>query len=119
MAGSINQLKKNNITTVLTTHSPAFLSYFIHQEEIVNLVIVQKEERGEKKGHLKNPLYLWSFLQDSKIEKEIKGGNSSEDKEYDLISQADEIIKTLQKDNHAKLNELKKIFTDFLKVEEK
>ena len=43
---------------------------------------------------------------------------SAEDKEYNLISRAKTVLETLE-DNSAKLNELRKIFTNFLEVNKK
>lgn len=70
----IANLEKENITTIITTHSPFLLHNFVQREKIVNLVIMQKM----KDGNLKSPLYLWDFLLDNEIEKKIK----SEYKEF-------------------------------------
>jgi hypothetical protein len=45
--------------------------------------------------------------------------DAAEDKEYNLISRAKTAIRVLEDKNSAKLNELKKIFIDFLKVNKK
>jgi len=62
VANSIKKtLEKNELTIILTTHSPIFLSHFIHEEKQTNLVIVQKE-----KGYLKKPLCLWKIIDNIK-----------------------------------------------------
>ncbi|CAJ0882292.1 10645_t:CDS:2 [Entrophospora sp. SA101] len=62
----IKKLENESITTILTTHSPTFLSQFIHDEK-VNLVLTQKEE-----GNLKKPLYFWKII--NAIKEKVKEG---------------------------------------------
>ena len=40
-ADLIKKLKQNNIATIITTHSPTFLSHFIYEDSL-NLIIMQK-----------------------------------------------------------------------------
>jgi ABC-type branched-subunit amino acid transport system ATPase component len=48
VAESIKKLRGNHITTILLLTLQ--LSHFIREEETVSLVVMQKEEEGERKG---------------------------------------------------------------------
>lgn len=78
MANLIKGLKKNNIATIITTHSPSFLSHFIHSDTL-NLVIMQKSADG----NLEQPSFFWEIIK--KIEKEIK-------EEYEYFARRSEKI---------------------------
>src|SRR5437660_11809949 len=68
IAQSIKKLEKENITTILTTHSPAFLSHFVSDlfsYNEANLVILQKGKSGEVKNP---PFYLIELIREIKEE---------------------------------------------------
>jgi predicted ATP-dependent endonuclease of OLD family len=65
IASLIKELEENNVTTIMTTHSPAFLSHFIHNKKL-NLITIRKD----KNSKLFPPLYFWKLTK--RIEGKIK-----------------------------------------------
>lgn len=63
---SVKELADNNITTIMTTHSPFFLSHLIHSNKS-NLIIKKKDE--DKKLLL--PLYFWKLINEDKIKDKV------------------------------------------------
>jgi len=53
MANLVKELERNDIATIITTHSSSFLSHFIYSDKL-NLIIMRKE----KDGKLSYPLYF-------------------------------------------------------------
>lgn len=96
LANTIKGAGKKNITTILTTHSPTFLSHFVSDLftiNEINLTIIQKGSNGR----LRNPVYFcdWAKEKNNKEEiiskwmsycqcfrKELEKGNTEIDKLY-------------------------------------
>jgi len=58
LANAVKRAEEKNITTILTTHSPTFLSHFINEvfsNNKASLVILRKD----KDGNLKPPIYFY------------------------------------------------------------
>ncbi|KLL02764.1 MAG: hypothetical protein MRERV_71c004 [Mycoplasmataceae bacterium RV_VA103A] len=62
----VKELVENNITVIMTTHSPSFLSHFIHHDRL-NLVVMKKDE--ERK--LLSLLNFWKLVNKDKFKDKI------------------------------------------------
>jgi predicted ATP-dependent endonuclease of OLD family len=63
----IKRLKEDDITTILTTHSPALLSKFVYDNgEKVTLVIAKSEKKEGKEDLLGELIHFWDIVKEIK-----------------------------------------------------
>jgi len=71
LANTIKKAKEKNVTVILTTHSPSFLSHFIHENEKTDIAIIKKEENRENEGNLKPIFYFYDWIEKEENIKKI------------------------------------------------
>jgi|SRR6185312_5447701 len=80
----VKEIADNNIATIMTTHSPLFLSHFIHHDKL-NLVIMKKSEEEK----LLSLLNFWKFVDNDKVKDKIV-------EEYKEFARPNEKVEELQ-----------------------